>query len=154
MGPTCGFCPGAAATPWIRERTYAATRPTRPLPVLTGGAYLHLGHGLLRPEPAAVRGAMCLFGSTSPSYLIMQSLDLCTGALAGPWSGELAACVEAVDGLKAPSGPAGPRSGTPRRAPSNWCWMPTPWAAAAGLWRIFSAPIKWNANTPTGSMWC
>ena len=59
MGPTCGFCPGAAATPWIRGRTCAATRPTRPLPVLTGG-------GLSAPgaRPAAARtggsaGAPC-----------------------------------------------------------------------------------------------
>ena len=42
------------------------------LPVLTGGAYLHV-----RPEFAAqARQALILFGSTSPSYLIMQSLDL------------------------------------------------------------------------------
>lgn len=42
------------------------------LPVLTGGAYLHV-----RPEFASqAKQALALFGSTSPSYLIMQSLDL------------------------------------------------------------------------------
>ena len=42
------------------------------LPVLTGGAYLHI-----RDEALAGRAktALALFGSTSPSYLILQSLD-------------------------------------------------------------------------------
>ena len=45
------------------------------LPVLTGGAYLHIGKEFTeRFEPYASQ-AMALFGSTSPSYLIMQSLD-------------------------------------------------------------------------------
>lgn len=44
------------------------------LPALTGGAYLHLKNPAHRP---AAKKAMALFGSTSPSYLIMDSLDLC-----------------------------------------------------------------------------
>ncbi len=51
------------------------------LPVLTGGAYLHLAQ---RFDPAFVqsaREALALFGSTSPSYLILQSLDLANPAL-------------------------------------------------------------------------
>ena len=51
------------------------------LPVLTGGAYLHLRNGFPVPDEA-VRQAMALFGSTSPSYLILQSLDLCNAFLA------------------------------------------------------------------------
>ena len=43
------------------------------LPVLTGGAYLHTAEGSATPEQ--VRAAMVMFGSTSPSYLILQSLD-------------------------------------------------------------------------------
>lgn len=39
------------------------------LPVLTGGAYLHTR------EMDGVKEALALFGSTSPSYLILQSLD-------------------------------------------------------------------------------
>ena len=39
------------------------------LPVLTGGAYLHTR------ERDGVKEALALFGSTSPSYLILQSLD-------------------------------------------------------------------------------
>jgi len=53
------------------------------LPVLTGGAYLHLGHGILSAEEGEVRAALSLFGSTSPSYLILQSLDACNRSLAG-----------------------------------------------------------------------
>ena len=41
------------------------------LPVLTGGAYLHC-----TPEfQSWAKNALALFGSTSPSYLILQSLD-------------------------------------------------------------------------------
>ena len=42
------------------------------LPVLTGGAYLHTGNLCTEAE---VRSSLALFGSTSPSYLILQSLD-------------------------------------------------------------------------------
>jgi len=51
------------------------------LPVLTGGAYLHIS----RTAPAAFREnaktALALFGSTSPSYLTLASLDLCNQRL-------------------------------------------------------------------------
>lgn len=71
------------------------------LPVLTGGAYLHLGHGLLKAKEGEVRAALSLFGSTSPSYLILQSLDACNRYLAGEARPKLAACVRAVEALKA-----------------------------------------------------
>ena len=71
------------------------------LPVLTGGACLHLGHGLLKTEEGEVRAALSLFGSTSPSYLILQSLDACNRYLAGEARPKLAACVRAVEALKA-----------------------------------------------------
>lgn len=71
------------------------------LPVLTGGACLHLGHGLLKAEEGEVRAALSLFGSTSPSYLILQSLDACNLYLAGEARPKLAACVRAVEALKA-----------------------------------------------------
>lgn len=71
------------------------------LPVLTGGAYLHLGHGLLKTEEGEVRAALSLFGSTSPSYLILQSLDACNRYLADEARPKLAACVRAVEALKA-----------------------------------------------------
>ena len=55
------------------------------LPVVTGGAYLHLAHDAPVQDEAAVRGALALFGSTSPSYLILQSLDACNAVLAGDY---------------------------------------------------------------------
>ncbi len=42
------------------------------LPCLTGGAYLHVKDEELCKK---AKDALCLFGSTSPSYLILQSLD-------------------------------------------------------------------------------
>ncbi|HZK38911.1 MAG TPA: amino acid decarboxylase, partial [Clostridia bacterium] len=49
------------------------------LPVLTGGAWLNIAD---ESYLADARAAMALFGSTSPSYLIMLSLDLCRAWLA------------------------------------------------------------------------
>jgi arginine/lysine/ornithine decarboxylase len=45
------------------------------LPVLTGGAYLHLSGKCAEAFGAQAKHAMAIFGSTSPSYLILQSLD-------------------------------------------------------------------------------
>ncbi len=50
------------------------------LPVLTGGAYLHISKDYPQYLGVAVK-KMCLFASTSPSYLILQSLDLCNACL-------------------------------------------------------------------------
>ena len=47
------------------------------LPVLTGGAYLHISKTAPQMLQEWGKGALELFGSTSPSYLILQSLDLC-----------------------------------------------------------------------------
>lgn len=44
------------------------------LPVLTGGAWLHIGDAAYVPQ---AKNAMSLFASTSPSYLTMLSLDEC-----------------------------------------------------------------------------
>lgn len=45
------------------------------LPVLTGGAYLHLSAEMDAAVGEQAKNALMLFGSTSPSYLILQSLD-------------------------------------------------------------------------------
>ena len=45
------------------------------LPVLTGGAYLHVSHTVEALFADKVKATMALFASTSPSYLILQSLD-------------------------------------------------------------------------------
>ncbi len=48
--------------------------PHKTLPVLTGGSYIHSNLDIPKAE---IKGKMALFGSTSPSYLIMASLDIC-----------------------------------------------------------------------------
>ena len=69
------------------------------MPVLTGGAYLHLGDRL--PESIAGQGknALTLFGSTSPSYLILQSLDL-NNAYLCDYGQKLAAFLPRLEQLK------------------------------------------------------
>ncbi len=62
------------------------------LPVVTGGAYLHLGKNAPIQDEAAVRNALALFGSTSPSYLILQSLDKCNQVLAEDYPLRLLQC--------------------------------------------------------------
>lgn len=49
------------------------------LPVLTGGAYLHIANGAPKILTENARVAMSLFGSSSPSYLILASLDKFNG---------------------------------------------------------------------------
>lgn len=46
------------------------------LPVLTGGAYLHISPNAPAFFVEQAKNALALYGSTSPSYLILQSLDL------------------------------------------------------------------------------
>ena len=69
------------------------------LPVLTGGAYLHLSSNVSRLSKHA-KNAMALFGSTSPSYIIMQSLDMANKYIAGGYSEKLCAFTEKVGGVK------------------------------------------------------
>ena len=55
------------------------------LPVLTGGAYLHFHPSTPVTFRDQAKGAMALFGSTSPSYLTMASLDQCNAYLSGDY---------------------------------------------------------------------
>lgn len=70
------------------------------LPVVTGGAYLHLGAAAPVQEEAAVRGALALFGSTSPSYLILQSLDRCNRTLSQGYPKKLEQCCRQLADLR------------------------------------------------------
>ena len=45
------------------------------LPVLTGGAYMHISPNAPEEIEKDARKALLMFGSTSPSYLILKSLD-------------------------------------------------------------------------------
>lgn len=66
------------------------------LPVLTGGAYLHVSPKAPKGYAENARMALSLFASTSPSYLILQSLDLCNAYLADGYKERLSECVQRV----------------------------------------------------------
>ncbi len=70
------------------------------LPVLTGGAYLHIACHAERFFKDHAKAALALFGSTSPSYLILQSLDLANRYLADGYSERLSQFVLSVQQLK------------------------------------------------------
>lgn len=70
------------------------------LPVLTGGAYLHLASDAPEAFFAGARRAMELFGSTSPSYLILQSLDLCNQILADSYPADLKETIRRIGECK------------------------------------------------------
>lgn len=70
------------------------------LPVLTGGAYLHVSKRYDAPSKEDIRNTLSLFASTSPSYLILQSLDLCNRYLAEHFPERLAKCIERAEKLK------------------------------------------------------
>lgn len=71
------------------------------LPSLTGGAYLHISASAPAVFYEKARTAMALFGSTSPSYLILQSLDRVNKYIADGYSSRLEATVNKVVTLKA-----------------------------------------------------
>lgn len=70
------------------------------LPVLTGGAYLHLSDSLNQVWKNDVKHFMEYFSSTSPSYLIMASLDAVNEVLDTTFKNSLFECIQRVDGLK------------------------------------------------------
>lgn len=70
------------------------------LPVLTGGAYLHLSDSLNQVWADDVKHFMEYFSSTSPSYLIMASLDAANEVLDTTFRNSLLECIQRVDGLK------------------------------------------------------
>ena len=60
------------------------------LPVLTGGAYLHIARTAPQTLVDNAANAMALFASTSPSYLILQSLDRANRYLSEGYADKLA----------------------------------------------------------------
>lgn len=69
------------------------------LPALTGGAYLHLSKKAEKYLPDA-RFALSLSASTSPSYLILQSLDLCNKYICDGYEAKLSKTAELACRLK------------------------------------------------------
>lgn len=70
------------------------------LPVLTGGAYLHVADTAPALFREQAKQAMLLFGSTSPSYLILQSLDAANAYLADGYPQKLAETARQLTLLK------------------------------------------------------
>ncbi len=70
------------------------------LPVLTGGAYLHFSKHTSKALWEQAKGAMALFGSTSPSYLIMASLDRCNAYLAQGYAQKLRKTVQELETIR------------------------------------------------------
>lgn len=70
------------------------------LPVLTGGAYLHISKNAPEMLGEYAENAMALFASTSPSYLILQSLDAANAYLENGYRQRLAEYINRVSELK------------------------------------------------------
>ena len=70
------------------------------LPVLTGGAYLHISKNAPELFVKEARNALSLFASTSPSYLILESLDLANRYISDGYKEKLNAFCEKTDKLK------------------------------------------------------
>lgn len=71
------------------------------LPVLTGGAYLHINQNSDEFFCDKAKGALSLFASTSPSYLILQSLDKANEYIENGYKENLHSFVNEVNKLTA-----------------------------------------------------
>ncbi len=71
------------------------------LPVLTGGAYLHISAAAPALFRAQAERALTLFASTSPSYLILRSLDRANALLEEEFPTALKAFLPRVEAAKA-----------------------------------------------------
>ena len=80
--------------------TMCADSAHKTLPVLTGGAYLHIAKDAPTAFAEGAKNAMALFASTSPSYLILQSLDLCNEYLEKTLPATLKETSARVQGLR------------------------------------------------------
>ena len=107
------FLPGEPLHPIALGAAMCCDSAHKTLPVVTGGAYLHLGENAPVQEEAAVRGALALFGSTSPSYLILQSLDACNRQLTESYPAGLQRCCSRLAALRGELNAAAQAAGCP-----------------------------------------
>jgi len=70
------------------------------LPVLTGGAYLHISRRAPEVLWKNARRCMAMFGSTSPSYLILASLDAANARLAGSFPAAVRSMAAEIECLR------------------------------------------------------
>lgn len=77
------------------------------LPALTGGAYLHISKNTNAEYLSSARNMLSVFASTSPSYLILESLDLCNKYLSEDYAERLSATAKKINRLKSRLADAG-----------------------------------------------
>jgi len=70
------------------------------LPVLTGGAYLHISDSAPDIFAQYAKKALSLFASTSPSYLILASLDIANTYIYKEYNSELSRFTDEVKALR------------------------------------------------------
>lgn len=70
------------------------------LPVLTGGAYLHVSKNAPSLLCENAKNALALFGSTSPSYLTLASLDAANRYIADGYREKLSVFTEKLEALR------------------------------------------------------
>ena len=70
------------------------------LPCLTGAAYLHIANTVSESVKARAKAALALFGSTSPSYLILESLDKANAYIEDGYREKLATFTDKLKGLR------------------------------------------------------
>ncbi len=70
------------------------------LPALTGAAYLHISDRLPESYSDRAKQALAMFGSTSPSYLILQSLDAVNQYLADDYADKLSSFTAVAEQIK------------------------------------------------------
>ena len=71
------------------------------LPCLTGAAYLHISDSVIATVGDRAKSALALFGSTSPSYLILASLDHANAYIASGYKEKLAKFTKELSDFKA-----------------------------------------------------
>ena len=70
------------------------------LPALTGCAYLHLATTLPMDVAGMAKEALAVFGSTSPSYILLQSLDSLNGILRGDFALRLSGTISSLEHIR------------------------------------------------------
>ena len=70
------------------------------LPVVTGGAYLHIAESVSEKLSPMAKNALAMFGSTSPSYIIMQSLDMANKYISKGYTQKLKQFCGNMDNIK------------------------------------------------------
>ena len=98
-GAYLAFC-NPSMHPIALGATMCCDSAHKTLPALTGGAYLHISSKADKRYTEIARARLSVFASTSPSYLILQSLDICNRVLADGYKELLDTTVRRVDRLK------------------------------------------------------